>query len=128
MEQEPLFFEDANDALRYLVQSSGGAKKIGAELFPGKSPDQASRVLMDCMNSTRNEKLDIDQLIHLLRIGQQNGCNSAINFICGAAGYSQPTPITPADEAAQLQAAIVRGQQELTQALNRYNALRAGVK
>jgi len=119
VEQQPLFFEDIYDAFRYLVQVCGGAKKVGAILFPEKGPEAAGRYLMDCLNSGRSEKLDFEHMTMLLRIGREGGCHGAIEFVCSGAGYSKPTPIDPADEKAELQRQLNRNLVELRQLVNR---------
>lgn len=119
MEQQPLFFEDIYDALRHVVQAAGGAKTVGAKLFVHKEPDQAGRILMDCLNAGRPEKLDPEQVVLLLRLGQETGCHSAVNYICTRAGYSQPEPITPGDEKAELQRQFIQTATTLRQLVNR---------
>lgn len=101
-EQIPLFFEDVYDALRYLVQASGGAKVVGCQIFSSKEPEQAGRALMDCLNANRAEKLDPEQLIALLRIGHERGCHGAVEYICSRSGYSRPDPIVTQNEQAEL--------------------------
>ena len=113
MEQQPLFFEDVFDALRHVVQCAGGAKKVGSKLFPEKSPDQAGRFLMDCLNSSRAEKLDAEQIIVLLRFGHDCGCHAGVKFISRAAGYSEPEPIEPDDEKAELQRQFIAATRSL---------------
>lgn len=120
MEQQPLFFEDIFDALKHVVQASGGAKVVGHRVFPHKEqPDAAARLLMDCLNPGRSEKLDPEQLLVMLRIGHEAGCHQAIHYICNHAGYSAPEPIEPEDERAALQRQFNSRVIELRQLLNR---------
>ena len=120
-QQIPLFFEDVYDALRYLVQSCGGAKAVGSQLFSNKEPEPAARSLMDSLNPNRAEKLDPEQFLTLLRIGQEHGCHDVIHFICGRSGYSQPEPIAPDDEKAELQRQFIKAVTELRQLSSRIN-------
>jgi hypothetical protein len=119
VEQQPLFFEDIYDALRHVVQSAGGAKRVGTVLYPEKTPDSAGRALMDCLNPGRHEKLDPEQLMVLLRIGHEAGCHVAVHYLCGQAGYSKPDPIAPGDEKAELQRQLIRNMTEHRQLVNR---------
>lgn len=120
MEQQPLFFEDIYDALKHLVQAAGGAKVVGIRVFPHKEqPDAAGRLLMDCLNDGRAEKLDPEHLLSLLRIGHDAGCHQAIHYICSRSGYGTPDPIEPEDERAALQRKVVALGTELKQLLNR---------
>lgn len=99
--QQRLFFEDINDALREVVQQLGGAKAVGAVLWPEKSVEQAQVLLLACLNSERKERLSPEQLVLLLRKGREAGCHAAINFICESCGYSAPLPVNPVDAQAQ---------------------------
>jgi hypothetical protein len=119
MEQQPLFFEDFYDALRFLVQAGGGAKRIGATLYPEKTPEAAGRCLMDCLNPGRHEKLDPEQLMVLLRLGHEAGCHVGVNYLCGHTGYSQPSPLDPQDEKAELQKRFIASVTELRQLASR---------
>lgn len=120
MEQQPLFFEDIYDALKHVVQAAGGAKAVGAHVFPHKEqPDAAGRLLMDCLNEGRPEKLDPEHLLALLRIGHDAGCHQAIHYICTHSGYTTPEPIEPEDERAALQRQVVALGTELKHLLNR---------
>lgn len=103
MEQQPLFFEDVLAALKHVVQSIGRPKDVGSAIFPQKDPEAAGRLLSDCLNEHRSNRLDPEQLIMLLRMGREVGCHSGIEFICQSAGYTIPSPIEPEDERAALQ-------------------------
>lgn len=120
MEQQQLFFEDTNDALRHVIQACGGAKAIGAALFPHiEDPAMAGRRLMDCLNGERPEKLDLPQVIAILRIGHEYGCHVAMHYLCKATGYTQPEPVEREDERAALQRQFITSVTELRQLANR---------
>ena len=125
MEQEPLFFEDVNDALKYAAHGAG-YKDLASELFPEKamtSPETAARYLSDCLNSNRSEKLDQQQVQLILRRAKEAGCHAAMNFIAGDAGYEQPVPRNAKDEALALDREIARSLKTVEHLLKR----RAGV-
>jgi len=120
VEQQPLFFEDVYDVLKYVVQSLGKPKDVGPLLFPHKEdPFAAGRLLSDCINSNRDAKLDIEQIILLLRLAKEKGCHAGIEYLCTAAGYSKPTPIDPQDEQAERQREVIRQLQLTRQLLSR---------
>ena len=120
MEQPPLFFEDVYAALKYVVQSLGQPKDVGPILWPHKQdPVAAGRLLSDCLNPNRDEKLDIEQIILLLRLAKEKGCHLGIEYLCTAAGYSKPTPIDPQDERAELQRELIRQLQVTRQLISR---------
>lgn len=101
--QPPLFVESLTDALREIVRACGGFKVVGARLWPEKAPEAASRVLADCLNELRAEKLSPDQVLLLLRMGRERGCHVGMTFLASECGYAPPQPIEPEDERAQLQ-------------------------
>lgn len=110
MTQEPLFYETLNDALKAIVQALKGAKAVGVKLWPEKTPDTASRLLNDCLNPDRAEKLSPEQVLWLLSQGRQIGCHAAMNFLAREAGYADPQPIEPEDERAKLQREFIEAQ------------------
>lgn len=116
MDQQPLFFDDANDALRTVVQALGGSKVIGAKLWPDKAPDAAGRLLADCLNPSKPEKLSLDQVLLLLRWGHDVGCHAGMQFLANEAGYAI-TPITPEAERDRLADAILEGARTLDRAV-----------
>lgn len=103
MEQTPLFHEDLNAALGYLVSALGGPKRVGSEMWPSMSPDKAGRKLSDCLNDNHQQKFSPDDIMWLLREGRKYGVHSAMSFISEESGYDTPQPIEPEDERAKLQ-------------------------
>lgn len=102
MTQQPLFCEDIYEALRTIGQAYGGSKKIGTFLWPDKPLDKAAQLWTDCLNRSRPEKLDPEQVIAVLKIGRQIGCHSGTHFIAETCGYRFEA-IEPDDERAALQ-------------------------
>lgn len=124
MEQSPLFHEDIYEALRTVVMALGGAKKVAGSLWPDKPADKAGELLNNCLNRTRNEKLDPEQVCFLLREGRKRGCHAAADFIGADAGY-QVTPVEPEDEKAELQRQFIECEKALQNILLRLEVLRA---
>ena len=102
MQQERLFFEDVNEALRELVNHLGGAKRVGPMLWPEKTVEQAHTLLLACFNSERRERLTPEQVMLLLRIGRDQGQHSAMNYICEEIGYARPEPVNQQERLAAL--------------------------
>ena len=100
-------FESVNDALIEAVKALGGAKCVGAMLWPEKAPDVAQRLLLDCLNPERPARLTPDQLLYLLRLARQRGYHDALGWILDSLGYQPTTPRAPVDEAAELQRQFV---------------------
>ena len=101
--QESLFFEDVNDALRECVRALGGAKVVGAQLWPEKTVEQAQQALLACLNSDRKERLTPEQLMMVLRLARAKGVHGPKQWIDGELGYQPSQPVEPADEIAELQ-------------------------
>jgi hypothetical protein len=97
-----LFYETWADALREVIATCGGAKQVAGKLWPEKTPDAAHRLLLDCLNETRPERLDPDRLRMILRIGRQANCHAAITWLMRDLGYEDARPVEPADEQAAL--------------------------
>lgn len=102
MIQDALFHETLNDALKGIVERTGGNKAVGSRLRPSKAPEQAGRWLADCLNPNREERLDPEDFLHLLRIGREVGYHGAMAYIGQETGY-RCEPVEPMDEQAKLQ-------------------------
>lgn len=123
--QQPLFHEDLNHALDYLISALGGNKKVAVDLWPSmeSAPDKAGRKLSDCLNDNHQQKLSPTELLWLLAEGRKQGIHSAMAFITGECGYADPQPIEPEDEAAELQRQFIAAQKEMSAALKRMERL-----
>lgn len=114
MQQHALWHDSTEDALRSLVDQLGGFKRIGSSLRPSMSADQAGRWLAQCLDSTRPEKLGLDDLVWLLAEGRRKGCHVAAAYILRTAGYKAPEVLDAETELQRLQRQFV----EATQALS----------
>jgi len=122
MEQEKLFHDDIYDAIRTAVQRIGGTKKVGATLWPEKSVTQAGELLANCLNRSRPEKLDPEQVLLIKRLARQANCHVIVAFENEDCGYKPPVPIEPVDEMAELQRTFiesVKQQKELADRMQR---------
>ena len=97
MQADLPFYEGPEDALRAAIQALGGAKVVGPMVWPDKSVDSAARQLLDCTNAGRNEKLEIGQIMLILRKARDAGFHSAMSWFCDQLGY-YVKPITNAEE------------------------------
>lgn len=100
-----VLFQDMNDALTAAIHAIGGFKKIGVILRPELEgrPQQAAQWLRDCLNADKRERLNPEQLLHLLRMAREGDYHAAKHWIDGQAGYTASSPLNPRDELAQLQ-------------------------
>jgi hypothetical protein len=102
MHQDALFHESIYDALRAVVERAGGAKCVGARLRPSKSPDEAGRWVLDCLNPSRAERFAPEDFMHILRIGREIGYHGCMAYIGQETGY-RVEAVEPQDEQAKLQ-------------------------
>lgn len=117
--QPALFHESINDALREVVLSLGGTKKVGALMRPQKLIDEAGRWVSDCLNPDRREKFDPEEVMFLLREARKIGCHTGMNFIAADAGYANPAPVEPEDEQARLMREFIEATKQQTRNVER---------
>jgi hypothetical protein len=119
-----LFHETWADALREVIATCGGAKAVAGKLWPEKTPDAAHRLLLDCLNETRPERLDPDRLRLLLKLGRDKGCHAGVNWLLRDIGYDDARVIEPGDRKEQLQRDFVQATkalQALAHQIERYS-------
>lgn len=99
-------YEDELDAMRDAVRALGGNKTVGHALRPDLKPDLAGHWLKDCLNSDRREKLDLSQVMRVIRMAHDIGYHAPAQFLNTEMGYAAKA-IEPADELASLQRAFI---------------------
>jgi len=120
--QTPLFHEDIYAAIQTAVMALGGSKKVGAALWPDKPADKAGELLNNCINRTRPEKLDPEQVLYIAREARKAGCHAIADFTAADTGYKY-IPIEPEDEKAELQRQVVSASQVLSDVISRLERL-----
>jgi len=125
MQAEMPFFEGPEDALRAAVQSLGGAKQVGALLWPDKTPDSAGRLMQDCLNPSRNEKLDVTQVMFILRKAKEAGVHGPFMWFAGEVGYDA-RPVTKAEEADRLTTVVEQASKTLAAAVAQLERIQRG--
>lgn len=99
------FFESAEDALKAAVQALGGMKVVGPMLWPDKAPDAAARLLNDCLNPARSEKLELSQAMYVLMTAGNDGFHAAFQWVAQEVGYSIK-PIVKEEQVNQIKDAV----------------------
>ena len=61
--QPALFHESIQDALREVIRAAGGAKIVGAKLWPSLPVDQAASKISDCLNPDRRQHFSEAELL-----------------------------------------------------------------
>lgn len=108
-----LFHETWADALREVIAACGGAKQVAGKLWPEKTTDSAHKLLLDCLNETRPERLDPDRLRMVLKMGRDKGCHAGVNWLLRDIGYDDAKVVEPEDKRAQLQRDFVTATKSL---------------
>jgi hypothetical protein len=121
--QPSLFCESLADALREVVRACGGSKPIGARLWPEKAPETAGRLLQDCLNDARPEKLSPEQVLLIARMGRERQCHAVMQYLARESGYADPQPIEPEDERAILQRQFIESTRLQAQLVDRLERL-----
>lgn len=104
--QQELFQEDIYDAFKHAVKALGGAKKVAGKLWPDKPQDQATQLLLKCLDPERPEKLDLYQIVWILREANKRSCHVAMNKL-GSETHYEAKPVNPEDERLQLEKQVV---------------------
>lgn len=105
--QQSLFHEDIDSALHGLVSAMGGAKYVGARLYPDLSPDAAGRRLLDALNPERPQQLAHTQFLTLLKWARAAGHHGVMEYICDETGYTRASPKSQEEERAELQKSYI---------------------
>lgn len=125
MQTELPFYESPEDALRSCIQHLGGAKVVGKLLWADKTPDAAGRLLMDCVNTGRPEKLEISQIMLILTMARDAGYHTPFYWFAGQLGYDAK-PINKAEEVDRLTTVVERSSKTLADALATLERIQRG--
>lgn len=115
--------ESLNDALIGCVRALGGSKVVGSRLWGGKAVDAAQRHLLACLNESKPERLDPQQVLTILQWSKAIGYHGGMRFLCHEAGYAEPVPVAPRDEADDLRRQVLEMGKALQSALARIEKL-----
>ena len=112
-DQIPLFVDNYYDAIRASIEGLGGFKRVGSDIKPDLSVEAAGRWLADCCNPEKREKLSLTELAYIRKASRKAGIHVLAAFEMQAAGYSDPKPMNPEDESAQLKREFIRSVEAL---------------
>jgi hypothetical protein len=126
--QGSLFYDSYEAAVIDTVTALRGYKAVGATLWPTMEPEDAGKKLADTLNRDKREKLSLGELQLIRRAARKAGVHILATYEARDAGYADPQPITPEDEAAQLQReyiAAVKAMSALQSRMDRNGVLRS---
>lgn len=121
--EQELWHDRIEDAALAVVMQLGGYKRVGPEVYPEVDDDQAANRLRDALNPARREHLSPHRLLRLLEAGRAGGAHVLMTWLCRKAGYSDPVPITPDDEPAELARRVEHSVSELGRIVERLEVL-----
>lgn len=101
MQTQELFHDDFRDALRHAVKALGGVEAVGHDLWPAKSRKAAGSWLSDCLNPERPAKLELEEVVQILRMARARQIHCALYELCDAVGYARPPIVSPKTPAQQ---------------------------
>lgn len=104
MRQEDLWHESIEDALRSIVEATGGPKATASEMWPTKRIADAARHLNHCLDIERPEKLSLSEVMFIARRGRDSEVHTLMHYLATELGYETPRPVDPRDEHARMQA------------------------
>ena len=112
MEQEQLWHDTLESAL-WSTAERIGPKKLGSEMFPEMSPEDAAKVIARWCNTERPEKPSPSQIEYIARRGREHDCHIVMHYLAQSCGYAEPEPVNPEDERAKLQRQFIDAVGEL---------------
>ena len=113
MTQELLWQDSLADALSSGIERAGGFKRIGAELWPEKTAQEAGKELQRCLNADRREKLSLEQIELILRRIREAECMVPFAYINQTNDLEPPKAITKETARERLQREYIAAVQTL---------------
>lgn len=117
--------ESIHDALREVVRAAGGAKAVGAKIWPTKPITLAQQRVNDSLNPEHPQEFKPCELLFLAQLGRASNCHVVMHYIAKACGYSEPTPVETADELQALQREFIATAAHLKQMSQRIESMAA---
>jgi len=74
------------------------------------------QVLLDCLNTSRPEKLELSQVLLVLRLARDADHHAPMQWLAGEVGYEEK-PVTKAEEADRLALVVEQSTKTLSSAL-----------
>lgn len=125
-EQIALFHESIHDAIGTAIKTLGGPKVVAAMLWPTLKPDTGRFRLNHCLSDEHPEKLAPEEVLAIAAKAKEKGDHSIMTYLAAELGYEVPRPVTPQDQATELQRAFIEAVQQSSRIAERLTRL--GVK
>lgn len=106
-EQIALFHESIHDAIGTAIKTLGGPKVVAGMLWPTLKPDTGRYRLSHCLSDEHPEKLAPEEVLAIAKAAKEKGDHSIMAYLAAELGYEAPRPVTPHDQATELQRAFI---------------------
>lgn len=113
MDQQTLFVESLEEALRDCVNALKGPKAVGVALWPELSADLAAKRLNHCLDPERQEKLELSQVLLIAKRARLAGCHTVMAFLAQQLDY-ECKAVDPETEVQRLQREFVQAVDHLS--------------
>jgi hypothetical protein len=87
MLQTELWHDTIFDALGASVRAAGGVKKVAGSLWPALDPSSASSKMRSSLSAEHAQKLDLAELVLIMRLAKESGDDSIMQFLARELGY-----------------------------------------
>lgn len=125
--QLDLWHESLSDALRAIVEGTGGPKEVAQAMWPTiKDPVEARNKLNNSLNRSHAQKLDLDDIEFLLKWGRDHGVHVGMAYLCNSLNYEPTKPVNPETEKERLQREFINAVQAQNTLVKRMEALANG--
>jgi hypothetical protein len=121
--QPDLWHDSLEDALRSVVEALGGPKRVAGDLWPSKSITEGARHLNHCLDSSRAEKLALDEVVWILKAGAAADVHVGMHWLAESCGYEMPKRINPDSERDRLMREYIRSVEAQQALVRRLEAL-----
>jgi hypothetical protein len=90
------------EILRGAIDALGGLKVVGCALWPQKHPVLAGQQLAHCLDDERREKLELAQVVLILRKAKAKGYHAGAEALAELLGYRVTAIVDEAEQLADL--------------------------
>lgn len=125
LQTEMPFYEGVEDALSACVRALGGAKVVGAILWPDKPMEEARTLLLNCLNPNRKEKLDYTQIIWVFREAKRVGFYAGFQWFARECEF-ESRAVTSEEEMDRLANVIEASTKTLANSIAKLERMRSG--
>lgn len=125
--QLELIHESVSDAIRSAVAALGGPKRVSCLLRPSWEADRAQRWLNNALDTQRPEKLEVEDIIWILREAKRIGFHQAMNYFAAECEY-EARPVVPEEAEANLAKVIQQAADTMSKAMRQLEQLRPSVR